>query len=46
MLDVWFYTVGSVLLVSLLSFVGILFISIDEKMLKKMLLFHGHLPFG
>jgi len=39
MFEVWFYTVGSVLLVSLVSLVGAFFISIDEKRLRKMLLF-------
>ena len=39
MSSVWIYTIGSVLLVSLFSFVGVLFIAIDEKRLKRMLLF-------
>ena len=39
MSNVWLYTIGSVLLVSLVSFAGVLFIAIDEKRLKKMLLF-------
>ncbi|UCB53509.1 MAG: ZIP family metal transporter [Candidatus Zixiibacteriota bacterium] len=39
MANVWLYTIGSVLLVSLVSFAGILFLAIDEKRLKKVLLF-------
>ena len=37
--NVWFYTIGSVLLVSLIALVGVIFISTDEKRLKQMLLF-------
>lgn len=39
MLAVWFYTMGSVLLASLVSLVGILSISMDPERLKRMLLF-------
>jgi zinc and cadmium transporter len=39
MFEVWFYTVVSVFLVSLVSLVGIISISIDEKKLRRMLLF-------
>lgn len=39
MTNVWLYTIGSVLLVSLVSFAGVLFIAMDERRLKKMLLF-------
>ena len=39
MFNVWFYTVGSVLLVSLVSLVGVLSISFDERRLRKLLLF-------
>jgi zinc and cadmium transporter len=38
-MTVWIYTVGSVLLVSLVSLVGVLTLSIDEKRLRKTLLF-------
>ncbi|TSC53566.1 MAG: putative divalent heavy-metal cations transporter, partial [Microgenomates group bacterium LiPW_31] len=35
----WFYPILSVIFVSLLSFVGVLFIAIKEEKLKKILLF-------
>jgi zinc and cadmium transporter len=37
--SVWLYTMGSVLLVSLASFAGVLFIAMDEKRLRRVLLF-------
>ena len=39
MTNVWLYAIGSVLVVSLVSFAGVLFVAMDEKRLKKMLLF-------
>lgn len=39
MLDVWFYSLVSVLIVSLISFVGLLTISIKVEKLKKILLY-------
>lgn len=39
MSNVWLYAIGSVLVVSLVSFAGVLFVAMDEKRLKKMLLF-------
>jgi zinc and cadmium transporter len=39
MFGVWLYTIGSVIIVSLISLVGVFSISIDEKRLAKMLLF-------
>ena len=38
-MTVWLYTFGSVLIVSLLSFVGIIVLTIDQNKLKKILLF-------
>jgi len=39
MIAVWLYTMGSVVIVSLISLIGVFSISIDEKRLSKMLLF-------
>jgi len=39
MFNVWLYTIGSVIIVSLISLVGVFSISIDETRLRKMLLF-------
>ena len=39
MMAVWLYTIGSVIIVSLISLAGVFSISIDEKRLAKMLLF-------
>jgi zinc and cadmium transporter len=39
MMAVWFYTLGSVIIVSLISLIGVFSISIDQKRLGKMLLF-------
>jgi zinc and cadmium transporter len=39
MMAIWFYTIGSVIIVSLISLVGVFSISIDKKGLAKMLLF-------
>jgi zinc and cadmium transporter len=39
MMTVWLYTIGSVIIVSLISLAGVFSISIDEKRLAKMLLF-------
>jgi len=39
MLAVWLYTMGSVVIVSLISLIGVFSLSIDEKRLSKMLLF-------
>jgi zinc and cadmium transporter len=39
MMTIWFYTIGSVIIVSLISLIGVFFLSIDRKRLAKMLLF-------
>lgn len=39
MFNVWLYTIGSVIIVSLISLIGVFSISIDEKRLAKILLF-------
>ncbi len=39
MTTIWFYTMGSVIIVSLISLIGVFFLSIDQKRLAKMLLF-------
>ncbi len=39
MMVVWIYTIGSVLIVSLISLIGVFSISLDQKRLTKMLLF-------
>jgi len=39
MIEVWLYTIGSVIIVSLISLIGVFSISIDQKRLGKMLLF-------
>jgi zinc and cadmium transporter len=39
MMAVWLYTIGSVIIVSLISLIGVFSISIDEKKLARMLLF-------
>ncbi|VVB60181.1 Zinc transporter ZupT [uncultured archaeon] len=39
MLDVWMYSLGSVLLISMISFTGIFTFSMNENTLKKILLF-------
>ena len=38
MINVWLYTIGSVLIVSFLAFFGIFFLALKEKALKKLLL--------
>jgi len=37
--NIWLYTIASVLVVSLVSFIGVLTLSINEKKLQKILLF-------
>ncbi|HEX7401004.1 MAG TPA: ZIP family metal transporter [candidate division Zixibacteria bacterium] len=39
MMAIWLYTIGSVIIVSLISLIGVFFLSIDQKRLAKMLLF-------
>ena len=39
MFNVWLYTVGSVIIVSLISLIGVFSISVDQKKLARMLLF-------
>jgi len=39
MVDIWVYTLVSVFVVSLISLIGVLFIGLDEKRLKKILIF-------
>ena len=39
MMAIWFYTIGSVIVVSLISLVGVFTLSLDRKRLAKMLLF-------
>lgn len=38
-LSVWFYTIASLLIVSSISLIGVFFLSIKEKVLKKVLIF-------
>ncbi|PIU33379.1 ZIP family metal transporter, partial [Candidatus Shapirobacteria bacterium CG07_land_8_20_14_0_80_39_12] len=38
-MNVWFYSLTSVLVVSLLSFIGVLFLAVKKSILQKLLLF-------
>ncbi len=38
-MTVWFYTVGSLILVSSISLIGVFFLSLQKKILKKLLIF-------
>ncbi|MBI5182311.1 MAG: ZIP family metal transporter [Nitrospirae bacterium] len=38
-MEIWIYTLGSVLIISIISFIGILGISVDRKRLKNILIF-------
>lgn len=38
-MSVWFYTIGSLMLVSSISLIGVFFLSLQEKVLKKLLIF-------
>jgi len=46
MLEIWFYTIISVFIVSLISLIGVFTFSIDHKKLEKVLLYLVNLSTG